>query len=195
MGVPSWIPSPEELKRLRLKAGLSQRELARRAGVSQSLIARLERGQVNVRLTTLQRILEALFEALQENDVAEKYMHSPVITLSPKDSIRKAVELMDKHGISQIPVVDENGRVVGTVYETTILKSLTAYGEKLLDKTVGDVMEDPLPQVSPKTPIAIVNSMLLVYPAVLVVDKGKLVGIITKIDVLKKIIGRPGETG
>ncbi|HIQ55845.1 MAG TPA: helix-turn-helix domain-containing protein, partial [Pyrodictium sp.] len=52
------IPTPEELRKLRLKAKLTQRELAKRAGVSQSLIARLERGQVNVRLSTLQRILE-----------------------------------------------------------------------------------------------------------------------------------------
>ena len=195
MSIPAWIPSPEELRRLRLKAGLSQRELARRAGVSQSLIARLERGQVNVRLTTLQKILEALFEALHENDVAEKYMHRPVITLRPEDPVRKAIELMDKHGISQIPVVDDTGKVVGTVFETTVLKSLSSYGEDLLNKPVGEVMEDPLPQVSPRTPITIVNNMLLVYPAVLVVEKGRLVGIVTKIDILRGMLRRPGETG
>ena len=190
MSTPAWIPSPDELRRLRLKAGLSQRELARRAGVSQSLIARLEKGQVNVRLTTLQKILEALLEALQENDVAEKYMNTPVITLSPTDTVRKAIELMDRHGISQIPVVDEHGRVLGTVFETTVLRAVSSRGESVLDRPVSEIMDEPLPQVSPRTPINVVNNMLLVYPAVLVVDKGKLVGIVTKIDVLRKMLGR-----
>jgi predicted transcriptional regulator len=191
VSLPAWIPSPEELRKLRLRAGLSQRELARRAGVSQSLIARLEKGQVNVRLTTLQKILEALFEALQENDVAEKYMHSPVITLSPRDPVRRAVELMDRHGISQIPIVDDHGKVVGTVFETTLLKAVSVHGKEVLDRQVSEIMEDPLPQVSPKTPITIVNNMLLVYPAVLVVDRGRLVGIVTKIDVLRNVLTKP----
>ncbi len=190
MALPAWIPSPEELRKLRLRAGLSQRELARRAGVSQSLIARLEKGQVNVRLTTLQKILEALLEALQENDVAEKYMHQPVITLAPSDSVRRAVELMDRHGISQIPVVDDHGKVVGTVFETTILRAVSVHGADVLSRPVSEIMEDPLPQVSPKTPITIVNNMLLVYPAVLVVDRGRVVGIITKIDVLRNLVAK-----
>ncbi len=187
MTAPAWVPSPEELRKLRLKAGLSQRELARRAGVSQSLIARLEKGQVNVRMTTLQRILEVLQAALQEDEVAEKYMHKPVITVNIDDTVRKAVMLMDKYGISQLPVVDQHGRNLGTVYETTILRWLSKEGASILDKPVHTIMEDMLPQISPRTPISVVKDMLLVYPAVLVVDKGKIVGIITKIDILRKI--------
>src|SRR3954447_25216329 len=41
----------------RQRAGLSQRELARRTGVAQPTIARIERGQVDARISTLERLL------------------------------------------------------------------------------------------------------------------------------------------
>jgi transcriptional regulator with XRE-family HTH domain len=47
------------LSRARKAAGLSQRELARRAGTSQSVIARIERGQASPGLETLRRLLAA----------------------------------------------------------------------------------------------------------------------------------------
>ncbi len=190
MPSPIWIPSPDELRKLRLRAGISQRELARRAGVSQSLIARLEKGEVNIRLTTLQKILRVLYDALADEDRAEHYMTSPVISVKTGTSLREVAALMDSKGISQIPVIDENNRVIGTIYETTLLRILLRNGESFLDKKVEDVMEDPLPIVSPSTPIYIVQQILVKYPAVLVIDKGEIRGIITKIDIIRHKLRR-----
>lgn len=50
----------EEVRRLRTEQGLSQRELAQRTGVPQSVIARLEAGGVEPRLSTLDRVAQAL---------------------------------------------------------------------------------------------------------------------------------------
>lgn len=51
----------------RSRAGLTQRELARRAGTAQSVVARIERGQTSPTITTLQRLLAAAgFEARTE---------------------------------------------------------------------------------------------------------------------------------
>lgn len=47
------------LKELRLKAGLSQRALARRAGTSQSAVARYEGGAATPSWETLQRLAES----------------------------------------------------------------------------------------------------------------------------------------
>jgi transcriptional regulator with XRE-family HTH domain len=47
------------LLQARKAAGLTQRELARRAGTSQSVIARIERGQASPSLDTLRRLLAA----------------------------------------------------------------------------------------------------------------------------------------
>jgi transcriptional regulator with XRE-family HTH domain len=50
----------EQLKAWRTVRGLSQRALAERAGVVYPLVARLELGQTDPRLSTLKRLAEAL---------------------------------------------------------------------------------------------------------------------------------------
>jgi transcriptional regulator with XRE-family HTH domain len=59
MAGPPQLAAAGLLSRARAAAGLSQRELARRAGTSQSVIARIERGQVSPSLDTLTRLLAA----------------------------------------------------------------------------------------------------------------------------------------
>ncbi|MDP5291430.1 cupin domain-containing protein [Oceanimonas sp. CHS3-5] len=49
---------PERLKWLRHQHGLTQRELARRAGVSNSLISQIEQAAVNPSVATLKRVLD-----------------------------------------------------------------------------------------------------------------------------------------
>ncbi len=186
------IPTPEELRRLRKKAGLSQRELARLAGVSQSLIAKIEKGEVNPRISTLMRILRVLDESHKEESVS-KYMHIPVITVKPGTFVCDIVEIMDRYGISQVPVVDDKNRPIGTVYETTIMKTLITHKNISHLKAI-DIMEDPLPTVTENASIRTVMQLLIDYPAVLVVDKNGVKGIVTKIDVIKRIVEQTEKT-
>src|ERR671919_1816799 len=59
------MPSPSTLLRdARTRAGLSQRELAKRAHTSQSVIARIERGQTSPTWETLERLLAAAGAAI-----------------------------------------------------------------------------------------------------------------------------------
>ena len=53
-------PIGEQVKEWREALGLSQRDLAERAGVGYVLVARLELGQTDPRLSTLRRLAEAL---------------------------------------------------------------------------------------------------------------------------------------
>ncbi|RLF21563.1 MAG: hypothetical protein DRJ68_03175 [Thermoprotei archaeon] len=182
------LPTPEELRRMRLMAGLTQRELAERAGVSQSLIARIESGTVDPRLSTLRRILKALTPSMGGLR-AEQVMHSPVVWVEVNEPVKNAVELMERYGISQIPVL-RGGNVVGTIYETTLLKQFlkTKNPSSLFNKPVHEVMEEALPIVSPSTPISEILALLGGdKPAVLVMREGRLLGIITKIDVISAI--------
>lgn len=63
--------SAPSLARLRLSQGWSQAELARRAGTSQSYVARLERGQIDPQLSTLRKLASVLGVSIE---VLEKAM-------------------------------------------------------------------------------------------------------------------------
>ena len=54
----------EELVERRVSLGLSQTEVAARMGTSQSAVARLETGQADVRLSTLERYAAAVDNVL-----------------------------------------------------------------------------------------------------------------------------------
>jgi len=51
------LPAARLVREARQRAQLTQRELARRAGTSQSVVARTERGQVSPGAATLERLL------------------------------------------------------------------------------------------------------------------------------------------
>ncbi len=182
------LPTPSEIRILRKKAGLTQKELAKRAGVSQSLIARIEAGTVDPRLSTLRRILKAIEEASKEKMAKiTDIMTDSIISVQINDKVKKAVELMWKYGVSQLPVLDGT-RLCGSIREETIMKAMiTEKPERILEEPVGELMEEPLPSVNPRADIEDVIKLLISgYPAVLVIDKGKVIGIITKIDVIAK---------
>ena len=187
IGNMSSLPTPEYIRFLRKKAGLTQKELARRAGVSQSLIARIERGTVDPRLSTLRKIMKVLEEALREKSRVSEVMHSPVIVVNKNDSIEKVARLMWEHGISQIPVVDNDGKPIGTVFEKDLVNALLMYRERASSMKVYEIMDDVLPIVGPSESIdRVINLLLQGIPAVLVMDKGKIVGIVTKSDLIAK---------
>ncbi len=187
------LPTPEDIKKLRKKVGLTQTELAKLAGVSQSLIARIEKGTVDPRLSTLRRIIEAikLVEMrAKKAKSAKDVMYSPVITIKSSEKVKKAIELMEKYAISQLPVVNDNGVPVGSITESTVLKKLlSGEPEKILKLKVEEIMEESFPTITPSTNIKDIQQLILKkYPAVLVMEKGKIVGIITKIDLITKAV-------
>ncbi len=183
------LVSGEDIRRLRKMMGLTQKKLAKKAGVSQSLIARIEKNSVDPRLSTVRKILGAL-SLIKEGKIAKDVMHSPVITIKSTDIIRKAVELMRKHNISQLPVLKEKF-MVGSVKESTIIHRITRGGNirKVFFTPIYNIMENPFITINPSMGIdEVLSIMSSGHPAVLVIDKGTLVGIITKIDVLASTI-------
>ena len=171
------------IKRLRIEAGLTQRELARLVGVSQAHIAKIESEKVDPRLSTVNKILKVLTgdKGLRCKDIMAK----GVISAKPEDTISHVSELMVRYAISQLPVVD-GGKVVGTITEEDIVRNLSP---TVAQETVGKIMGPPLPIVSEDTEISAVRSLLERYPGVLVVKDGSLVGIITRSDLLKTVSG------
>lgn len=178
--------TPEELRNLRKRFRLTQKELAQKAGVSQSLIARIENKTVDPRLSTVRRIFNAITSIQRERKKAKDVMHSPVVTIGATDTIKNAISLMKKFAISQLPVLREN-KIIGSIQESTLLDKLvnSKDSDRFFSNSVYNIMEKSFSIVEPDADVNyVVNILARENSAVLVIDNKKIVGIITKIDLL-----------
>ena len=182
-----FLPVPEDIKKRRISLNLTQNELARHAGVSQPLIARIESGDVDPRLSTLSKIFN-VFEHMEKQRIyANDIMHAPVIHTHPHSSVEEAVEIMEKQGFSQVPVM-ENLVPVGSISSDMIVHSMTEKDtEKLSHMKVKDIMGSSFPTVSKDTKVSTISHLLEQSSAVLVVEQGKVVGVVTQHDVMKLV--------
>jgi predicted transcriptional regulator len=110
-------------------------------------------------------------------------MSRGVICAELKDRILEVSDKMVKYAISQVPVMD-GSRVVGTVTEESIMRRL---GSNVVDQTAEKVMVSSLPVVDEEADIERVRGLLKTYQGVLVARGKKIVGIITRSDLLKAI--------
>src|SRR5674476_689619 len=63
------LPDLDKIRQMRKRLNLSQRELANLAGVSQSLIAKIERGSIDPSYSNVRKILGAFEEVLRRRKV------------------------------------------------------------------------------------------------------------------------------
>ncbi len=169
------------LKKLRIEVGLTQIELAKMVSVSQAHIAKIENEKVDPRLSTVNKILQVLAGGAGRK--CREIMTGSVMTVSPRDNVRKASEVMMRNGVSQLPVISGN-KVVGMISEEGITRNISP---NIAEEIVGKIMEPPLPTVAEGTDISEIRPLLERHPGVLVTSKGDLVGIITRSDLLKVI--------
>ncbi len=173
----------QEIKLLRKKLGLTQEELAKYAGVSQSLIAKVESNSIDPTFTNAQKIFAALHSLSEkEEKKAGSVMNKNLISVQPTDSLRIAITKMKKYSISQLPVLDEK-KAVGSISESAILDAII--NNKSSDTFISEVMSDAPPTIDKNASIHVVSHLLKFYPMALVAEKGKLLGVITKADLLQ----------
>lgn len=172
------LPTPEDLRERRTDLDLTQSDLAERADVSQPLVARIEGGDVDPRLSTLRQIVEAL-EAVEGDVVrAGDLMNEAVAAVAPDDAVAQAVDLMGERGFSQLPVVDDD-TPKGMITTGAVRHSDGPPSEL----PVAEVMDRRFATVEPDATLDEVDDLLDHYRAVLVVDDGGVEGIITEADV------------
>ncbi|MCA1812684.1 MAG: CBS domain-containing protein [Halobacteriales archaeon] len=183
--MPYDIPEPQDLRRWRQALGLTQAELAKRAGVSQPLIARIEKGSVDPRLSTLRGVVRALASAERDAVRLKEVMSSPVVAVRSLDTVGRAIEVMRTHGFSQLPVV-QKGLPVGSVSERGIVHQLhgTRDPQALERMAVRDIMGPSFPIVDPDTAVDTVYGMLDQHSAVLVMERGRLIGLVARSNLL-----------
>lgn len=180
-----------EVRKRRLSLGISLGELARSVGRSNATISRIERGQIRPSYALVQQIL-AFLE--QHEGVASPHLTAGDIlkphpvTIDGSVPLTTAAQLMEKGAFSQLPVVD-GGRVTGSLSESALLRALALPNGRRM--RARDVQEAAYPQVDRSFPADLLASLLTRYPAVLIVQRGELEGIVTKTDLIRGLRGTP----
>jgi len=165
------------IRKRRQALNLTQSELAALSGISQSALNKIENERISPSLNTLTKIFGVLEEKEHEGEKkAKDVMHCPVICFKETDTVQRASELAKARSISQFPVL-KVGAIVGSISTNGILTAKK--GAKL-----AGFIEPAFPTFGPETPVSIIISVLKYAKAALVLEKGKIKGIITPEDLL-----------
>lgn len=182
----SSFVEPRQIKKVRVQMGFTQASLAHAAGVSQSIVAKIEAGTVDPTYSTLAAVSRAL-NSRGEAKVkkAGDVMSSPVVGVQEDTKIRDCAALMKTKGFSQVPVFSGD-KIVGTITDSHIMDLLTAAPDarKVLDGPVKKHVQPAFAVVGRDTPVDALFSLFKYLSAVLVVADEKIQGIITKIDLM-----------
>jgi cystathionine beta-synthase len=117
----------------------------------------------------------------------------PLVHTHPHETIAEAVEILREFGVSQVPVVRAEppvmaAEVAGSVSERTLMDALYSGKARLADM-VEQHMDTALPSLGAGEPVAKAVEILEGHDALMVLDDGKPVGVLTRQDLLGHLSG------
>jgi CBS domain-containing protein len=147
----------------------------------------------------------------KEDDMrARDVMVSPVVTVKPSSSVQEAAKILLARRISALPVVDNDGKLVGIVSEGDLMHRVEAETErprswwlhivsgngtlateyaKAHARKVGDVMTREVVTASPETPLSEIAVLLEEHgiKRVPIVENGQLVGLVSRANLIQAV--------
>ncbi len=111
-----------------------------------------------------------------------------LIAADESTTVAAAIRQMKTHGISQLPVLDRKGGLHGIISESDLLDYLVNGGS--MDHTIESVHTHEVATVTSDTPLEELTSLFGRSNAAVVVDDGRVIGIVTKIDVIDFLASR-----
>lgn len=168
--LPGLDAKVAELRQKRKERSMTQTELARRAGVSQSFVAKLEAGEVSPGYERVRRLEEALED---ENGATVEPHIRPAVTVDPDGPAVDAARTVLEAGYA---IVARDGVQIGSIQPPHILPQ-TAGG--LHDRTAESIMSEAFPELSPHASETSLRSLLSHSPVVVIVDDGAITGAVT----------------
>lgn len=109
---------------------------------------------------------------------------APLIAVSPHDTVRDAIMKMDSNNISQLPVIDSEGKAVGSVRESRLM-ARALDSREILESPIIELMEPTFPVLDDTSDVKKAVSVLKDAPALLIEEFGRIIGIITRHDILE----------
>ncbi|MBZ0171613.1 MAG: pyridoxal-phosphate dependent enzyme [Phycisphaerales bacterium] len=109
-----------------------------------------------------------------------------IITTAGDQNVGQLIELMRTAGVSQIPIVDNTGKPTGIVHEMDMLRALQQ-GDAAASTPVADLRQPISGLVHPKARIEELYGVFAAGQAAIVVDEGKIVGVLTEIDLIEHL--------
>lgn len=116
--------------------------------------------------------------------IASDIMTRKVCTINPEASAQEAAQILSRHGISGLPVVNADDKIIGMVTEADIISKVDRDG--LL---VSDIMTNEVISVEEETPVGDIAMLLTErkIKRVPVVSGDKLVGIVCRGDIVNAV--------
>jgi len=163
----------------------------------------VERAGLSARLAVAQRLdeetLQAEMELLRRSGLRVKeVMSQPPITVRAEDSLGLAAARMVRHAVTRLPVVDEQGRLIGMISRLDVLRQVMEVPRRPLRQTapheaarlVGEVMTGDVPRVYEDADLPEVVGAFLSsgeHRLIVVDGEGRPVGLISDSDVIGRI--------
>jgi cystathionine beta-synthase len=116
------------------------------------------------------------------------HQEQQLITARPGDRVKAIVQIMKKHGISQLPVLDGE-RLVGIISESDLVNALLNDPENL-DRPIAGLVDQNYVVVPPETPVGRLASIFGEGKVALVQEGGTIRGLVTKIDLIDHMAGQ-----
>ncbi len=125
-------------------------------------------------------------------------MTGEVISVGPEDTIKTIEQLFQQHRIHHIPVVEDE-KLVGIVSKSDYLFFKRGFNDETTDnridefrmktRKVKDIMTKGIAKLGPSERIGVAVEVFKenLFHAIPVVEEGKLVGMITTFDIIKKL--------
>ncbi len=129
--------------------------------------------------------LEAEWNEVTLGEVLATKTFPGVISVSSDAPMKDVIILLKENDISQAPVLHPDGKVAGMVTEANLLKHMLEAGHThTSEETVAAILEPAPPSYPAHTPLSDVLPSFVTGAVVLVSEADKVVGLLTKIDVL-----------
>ncbi len=126
---------------------------------------------------------------LDEPDVRvmDVFKQRPLISCKPTEKIKMVIERLKSNGVSQLPVLKDDGKLFGIVDEADLMNAIVA-GSANLEKAVDPFVIRTVETVTLQSPIKRVQDLLKLDKVPVVVEGDKPIGVITKIDLLDYLV-------